>query len=152
MKLLEKLNELGALTAKTQPGWTSKSTSSKIEFPKLNGDGFSFAVEVADDCIQIQTDTGWHCYYYTVTDTVMGEISGLARDLLTTNMRIREMSANGSPYRWYLEVFDGKKWLVEDMVGLIIWNYFGRKTERTFQNNHLPPRTEPLNQNATDAT
>lgn len=65
---------------------------------------------------------------------------GLVRDLLSPDMRVRELRAGRSAYRWFIEAFDGRTWKVEHMTGLLFWNYFGRRSEHIYQNAVLPGR------------
>lgn len=73
-------------------------------------------------------------------EELVDEALGLARDLLSPAMRIRELCAGGKPYRWVMEYSDGAGWRGEQETGLLVWNYLGRRSERVYQNHALPGR------------
>lgn len=68
---------------------------------------------------------GWHDDY---------ESSEAARDvqgvdsLLSGRMILREYCSSGKPYRWDLLAHAGGQWVVKESVGLLLFNYFGRRT------------------------
>lgn len=62
------------------------------------------------------------------------------RDLLSPAMRLREICAGGNPYRWLLEAATNHGWRVEYKMGLLFWNFLGRRSERIYRNDHLPAR------------
>ena len=64
----------------------------------------------------------------------------MARDLLSSDMRIREQRAGRHGYRWHAERLEGGKWVVESTTGLLFWNYLGWRSERIYQNTQLPGR------------
>jgi hypothetical protein len=72
--------------------------------------------------------------------TAVTEAFGLLRDVLSPGMRLRELRAGRMPYRWYLEAAVEGTWHTEQMMGLLLWNFFGRRSERIYQNDHLPAR------------
>ena len=55
---------------------------------------------------------------------------GLVRDMLSASMRLRERRAGDRAYRWHLEFFDGSTWRHDGTTGLLLWNFFGKRTER----------------------
>lgn len=107
--------------------------------------GFPITVEVYPDEITIRAG-GAHTTLSRdgATDELVDDSLGLLRDLLSPAMRIRECLAGGAPYRWAFEVFQDGRWMTEESVGLFFYNYFGTKTERTFQNQILPARQNPV--------
>ena len=60
---------------------------------------------------------------------------GMLRDLLSKNMRILEKHAGNSVYKVIVQAWDGKSWVNEDISALIFFNYFGKRSEKIFQNN-----------------
>ncbi len=82
---------------------------------------------------------------------VVQETLGFARDLLSPNTRVTEHRAGAHPYRWDLERrrmvlrLDGREegeWVFASWMCLLLWNFFGRRTERIYQNAHLPGRPD----------
>ena len=65
---------------------------------------------------------------------------GLARDLLSPAMRIRELRTGNKPYRWVMECYDGAGWRGEQETGFLDRNHLGRAYERVYQNRALPGR------------
>ena len=77
---------------------------------------------------------------------------GRIRDMMSPAMRIREVSANGSPYHWYLENAINGSWQSESECSLIFWNWFGKRTERYYINTLLPARGAPIMHNQDQKT
>jgi len=73
---------------------------------------------------------------------------GFVRDLLSPTMRIREWTAGGLAYKWAFELLKDGNWQFVESVGLLWWNWFGRRAERTYQNTVLPSRDNPIEQPA----
>jgi len=86
----------------------------------------------------------WHTRFES-TARLVEELFGLLRDMLSSDMRIRELCANSSPYRGILETYDGTRWSTEHEMGLIFWNYFGKRSFRTYSNSILPGRMSKTN-------
>ena len=75
-------------------------------------------------------------------EDLVRSVLGLVRDLLSPAMRVREQCAGGEPFRWHVEMLqDDGTWQVETTTGLFFWNYFGKRSERIYQNHVLPDRT-----------
>jgi hypothetical protein len=87
---------------------------------------------------------GYHSHFDNSPDPpkLVTAALGIARDLLSPSMRLREWRSNGSPYRWALESRLGNTWTTDGTTGLLFWNYFGKRTEQTFQNRQLPSREQ----------
>jgi hypothetical protein len=67
---------------------------------------------------------------------------GFVRSLLCSDSSLQVFYSNERPYRWVLSYpLDGGQF--SDRTGLLVFNYFGRRTKRTFQNQQLPPREGP---------
>ena len=79
-------------------------------------------------------------------DELAAHVLGYVRDLLSPAMRIRERLAGGQPFKWAIELKRDGTWETEEWVGLFFYNYFGKKSERTYQNSVLPERKEPVEQ------
>jgi len=74
--------------------------------------------------------------------SVVRDALGLVRDLLSAAMRLRELRAGGWPYKWILEARVSGQWQTEQTMGPLVWNYFGARSKRIYQNAHLPERDE----------
>ena len=119
--------------------------SSEITFKKNSHEGFDLIIKCDIDSIYIYTDIGYHNEYPLTKNlqTVLTEVTGLARDLLSKNMRIREYLSNNKPYRWDVESLVDNKWYSVDSTGLIFWNYLGKRSEKIYFNNILSEREIP---------
>jgi len=88
----------------------------------------------------VYTEVGFHAHFEGTPDETVQQALGLTRDLLSADMRIREQLASGRGYRWTLDRRDTSGWTRESTTGAFFWNYFGRRTERVYQNTQLPGR------------
>jgi hypothetical protein len=115
-----------------------------LTFPRQTEGGFDVIVEATPKEI-ILFANGAHVQFDRPYDeenpeTQVEKALGLARDLLSPAMRIRERCAGGKPYRWYIEYLDYMQWHAEHETGLLFWNYFGRRSEHIYRNYTLPNR------------
>jgi hypothetical protein len=117
-----------------------------LTFPRQTEGGFDVVVEATSEEI-ILFANGAHVQFDVPYDPdhnpemQVEEALGLARDLLSPTMRIRQRYAGGKPYRWYIEYLDDAQWRAEHETVLLFWNYFGRRFERIHRNSTLPSRT-----------
>ncbi len=113
-----------------------------LDIPPCSDTGFSITVEVFPAEITVSMQ-GPHEHFPLDSDAeeLVRSVLGLIRDLLSPAMRLRELRAGGSPYCWHVEMLqeDGT-WQTEFTTGLVFWNYFGRRSERIYQNDVLPSR------------
>ena len=124
-----------------RPEWTADL--SRLWFPRVDDLGFDVEVCVGDREIVVQA-LGAHEHFELGNGTpseVCASVLGLVRDLLSPDVRIREIRSRGRPFRWFVESRNGPEWQVEAETGLLFFNYFGRRTERVCQNRQLPGRT-----------
>ena len=112
-----------------------------LDIPEQAAEGFSVTVQAFADEI-ILSAGGAHCHFDAKAgiESCVETVLGLVRDLLSPQMRVRELRSNNRPYRWYIEVWNGEQWLAEEEYGYFFWNYFGRKAERHYQNHVLKSR------------
>ncbi|WP_416768235.1 hypothetical protein ACM66T_07525 [Sulfurimonas sp. ST-25] len=117
----------------------------KVIFLKSDEGGFDISVsDDGDDIIGIETDMGIHDHIHIQEaesyEKALSFVFGLVRDMLSENMRIREITKNEKPVKWILENYQDGKWFEEHTVGLLLFNYFGKKSEKVYSNHTLPPR------------
>ncbi len=110
-----------------------------LAFPAQSHDGFEVRIVPAGRELIVFTQ-GYHEHLSGKPSTIVEQALGLVRDLLSPDMRIRERRAGGSPYRWVLERRAATGWEREASTGLLFWNWFGRRSERIYQNHQLPGR------------
>ena len=116
----------------------------RLDFPADGPDGFPVQVLAGEGYANVFA-LGAHELFEAGGDEPPGEVAaaalGLVRDLLSPDMRLRELSAGGRPYKWILEARDaGGGWRAEHETGLVFFNYFGARAERVYQNRQLPGR------------
>ena len=114
-----------------------------IHFPAAPG-GFEVAVEIEADQVTVHAG-GAHDHFECAPNepdvaAVAAAALGLVRDLLSPDMRVRELRAGERPYRVHIERRSGQGWAVESTTGLLVWNYFAARSERIYQNRHLAGR------------
>ena len=127
--------------------WTSESSCKRtLRFPAASPTGFDVVIEA--ETYGLYPYAGdWHGapWDYNMPRMSLAEISedclGFVRSLLSSDSSLQVSYANDRPYRWVLSYpFEGRR--VSDRNGLLVFNYFGRRSVRTFQNQQLPPREE----------
>ena len=147
----QELKHQGALVLKDAPGlpheWHETNTSVTLEFPKVESTGFDVLI-VAGKSEVVVTAGSLHTHFDDPNspDELVRASLGLARDLLSPTMRLRERYAGGSPYRWILELKKGDRWVGQETIALMFWNFFGARSERILQNTQLPARSYPDDQ------
>jgi hypothetical protein len=103
--------------------------------------GYDIIGEVHPSEIMLSAE-GWH-EHYPLTEPMDDFVSGMLgriRDMMSPAMRIREVSSNGTPFRWCLENAINGSWKTESDCSLFFWNWFGKRTERNYSSTLLPVR------------
>lgn len=121
--------------------WTITPHGCVLSIPSQAEDGFDILIDVEINAATVYWGNG-HSHYQRADDinALVEEIFGLLRDLLSPNMRVRHYYAGGQFYWASLEAFEGTKWSVERSTGLLFWDYFGKRSVRTYSNSVLPGR------------
>ena len=115
-----------------------------LDIPEADENGFPVTVEVYPEQITVMAGPAHvHLDPDGDADELAAYALGLIRDLLSPAMRIREQLAGGRPFKWTLEHLHGGKWIMEEEMGLLIYNWFAKRSERIYQNQILPARKEP---------
>jgi hypothetical protein len=126
--------------------WSGPASDGKrvLELPAAAESGFSVRVECEAYGLYVYAE-GWHgspfeCGPVTATPEATAEnCLGFVRALLCSDSS-SEVSYTGSkPYRWVLTYATDGGTEREEM-GLLVYNYFGPRSKRVLQNNHLSPR------------
>jgi hypothetical protein len=112
----------------------------ELVFPSAHSDGYDVTLQPDAHGIILFTSLGAHEHLEGPPLEAVQEALGLARDLLSPDMRVRELTAAGRGYRWVLERRDPDGWKTESQTGLLLWNYFGPRGERIYHNRQLPGR------------
>ncbi len=122
--------------------WQSEPEGVRLRFPAADADGFEVKV-VATSASIIVYALGAHEHFESGSEPparIAAAALGLVRDLLSPDMRIRERASASRPYKWFIESLRGTTWQLESQTGLLVFNYLGARSERTYQNRHLPGR------------
>lgn len=121
--------------------WSAGAAGCELFVPAASAKGFDIAFTVSPAGVVLNWGR-WHSPFEPdgEIEAFVEHLFGLLRDLLSPDMRIRELWAWPSPYRGYLESFDGARWSSEEEMGLIFWNYLGRRSQRIYSNSVLPGR------------
>lgn len=73
-----------------------------------------------------------------------GHAVGFLYDLLTPLMRVRERLSDESAYKWTLECRRDESWEDRGTVALLLYKFWGKRSERIYCNRTLPLRKNPL--------
>src|SRR5262245_33584768 len=123
--------------------WKQQGNNHELTFSALELTGFDVIVSITNDDVTIFA-RGAHRHIQPIegqdVESLAAEALGLVRDLLSPDMRVREFCASGSGYRWQIEICTADGWKPTEVTGLIFWTYFGRRSEKIYQNRILPGR------------
>lgn len=117
--------------------WNNNNTELTIK--KKSEEGFDVIVRFEVESFLIDTDIGWHDEFGN-SEERLDWLMGVIRDLLSKNMRIRVISSNEHPYKWIVELFNNSKWGGFLVKHLMFWKILGKKSEKFYTNDILPPR------------
>jgi hypothetical protein len=118
----------------------------ELRFAASSAGGFEVVLQPDSAGIIVFTSIGFHEHCEGPVAQAVQDALGLTRDLLSPDMRIREQLAGARPYRWHLERRHAAGWAIESTSGSLFWNYFAHRSERIYQNHHLPGRLEASDQ------
>jgi hypothetical protein len=121
--------------------WEQHHNVVMLNFPEFPDGGFRVALEASDTGV-VLTAGRMHVPFDDSESPVddVRDALGLARDLLSDGMRLREIQFLGIPYRWYLESEVEGEWIVEHEMGLLFWIPSFVASSALYQNRHLPRR------------
>jgi hypothetical protein len=129
--------------------WSMASGGCSLSIPAPFSAGFDVRFEIEVHAVKLYWGN-WHTRFEPAENIngLIEDLFGLLRDMLSPDMRVREVWAGAKPYRGFLESFDGARWSTEHEMGLIFWNYLGRRSVRTYSNSILPGRLYRASQDA----
>ena len=137
----ERFREYATATLQKHPEithtWLQDRGVVQLRIPAKIEDGFDVEILVDDD-----TTIFWgngHCHF-DLDESSLPNLFGLIRDMLSPSMRVQEFYAGRTMYRARLQKIEGGVWSTEQTTALIFWNYFGRRSIKTFVNRTLPAR------------
>jgi hypothetical protein len=119
----------------------------EVTFYKKDKNGFDITIKEDNEELILFTETAYHDHFeYNMFENkkeAFDYVFGLTRDLLSDNMRIREIQKNNMPTKVYLEYKKNHIWEEESSIGILSWtmfNPFSKKKEIIYINNILPSR------------
>jgi hypothetical protein len=125
--------------------WSNGAMASRtLKIPKSDAEGFDVTIVCHSYGLYPYADD-WHGAPWDVTtpQTSLNEMCrdclGFVRSLLCEDSSLTVSYTNGRPYRWVLRYPMGGK-AIDDRMGLLLFNPFGRRSIRVFRNKHLPVR------------
>jgi hypothetical protein len=120
------------------PEWTEDGERTCLCVRASDPDGFDVRLVAVNGSIQLEAGTFHTHFDDDDPDQNTRKALSLMLGLLTPSMRLRERRVNGALRSCSIEAATGPGWVVRDTFGLLFWNPFGRRSERVFQNHHLP--------------
>ena len=106
-----------------------------LNFIKSNDDGFDIQLECMDYGVYPSSD-GWHTGCWDVAVIPPSNLRDVMVEFIESILQDAELvihSSNGKPYRWIMRYqVEGER--VEDETGLILFNWFGKRSVRTLSN------------------
>lgn len=125
-----------------QHEWIDEGSVVTLRFPPPDTLGFEVGVQAGEGYLYVLMGRMHESFNVDPQQPKEAVITalGLIRDLLSPRVRLRELRAGGRPYRWFVESYDGSTWQLEAETGLLLFNFFGKRSEHVFQNRQLPDR------------
>ena len=129
--------------------WNVESDGCSLSIPAVSPNGFDIRFEIERGAITLYWGN-WHTRFEPTAgvDKLIEDLFGLLRDMLSPDMRVRELCAGSTPYRGFLESHDGAHWASEHEMALVFRNYFGKRSVRSYSNSILPARMSNANYGA----
>ena len=127
----------------TKWGWLANN-GKRLTIFKQEELGFDVAVEARTDGLYPYAG-GWHGPPWEVNsqqetyEHMCEQFMGFIRSLLCEDSQLEVRYAGSWPYKWRLTYPTEDGFMTEE-TGLFIFNYFGARSRRIFQNHHFPPR------------
>jgi len=117
-----------------------------LAIPRKDEQGFDITFEIDLDDLSVDFGGFQACDYLEdgTAEDFAGNCVGLLYDLLTPLMRIREQLAGETPYKWILECLREGSWEGRGTYLRFFFNFWGKRSERIYQNHMLPLRDHPL--------
>jgi hypothetical protein len=127
-----------------QHEWQTSPDKSTLIIPRANETGFTIEARAETYGLYASAE-GWHSGAWEFTsrsessEKLCSEFLGFIRTLLSRDAWLEVRYAGRTPYKWIItyEVEGGTE---SESMGLLLFNYLGRRSTRILQNEHLPPR------------
>lgn len=128
--------------------WTIEPDHSRctLQIPKQDDHGFdiTIAIDLDDLWVTCGRFQASDCLEEGTAEDFAGNCVGLLYDLLSPLMQVREQLANDTPYKWTLECLRDGSWEVTGTHSRLFFSFWGKRSERSYQNHTLPLRDAPL--------
>ena len=117
--------------------WIEDDERTGLRIPSSGPGGFDVQIAAVEGGIQLRAGS-FHTHFDEHPATAAPDAVSLMMGLLGPGMRLRERRINGKLRSCSVEVAVESGWAVRETFGLIFWNPFGRRSEKLYQNHHLP--------------
>jgi hypothetical protein len=124
--------------------WSTSSNRIVLLLPPSSPEGFEVRVECESYGLYVHAE-GWHGAPFglgslTVTPEATAEnCLGFVRTLLSADSSLTVRYAGAKPFKWVLS-YATDSGVEREEMGLLVFNYLGRRSTRTLQNGQLPTR------------
>ena len=127
--------EVATINMAVPPQWEKSNDKDLVILPKQNPDGFEVRIECFDYGMYPYAD-GWHGGCWDVTVWEPKELKETLTEFITSIINDAVLTVNYSnhkPHKWALHYLDNGQ-RVFDETGLLLFNWFGKRTSRSFCN------------------
>ncbi len=124
--------------------WATSPDKSRLVIPRANETGFTVEVQAQTYGLYAFAE-GWHSSAWELTsrketyENLCTQFLGFVRTLLSRDAWLEVRYAGRTPYRWTM-TYGVEGGAESESTGLLFFNYFGRRSARVLQNDHLPAR------------
>jgi hypothetical protein len=124
--------------------WATSPDKTRLIIPRANETGFTVEAQAETYGLYAFAE-GWHSAAWELTsqketsEDLCSQFLGFIRTLLSPDAWLEVRYAGHTPYKWTMTY--GVEGSVEaESTGLLFFNYFGRRSVKVLQNEHLPAR------------
>jgi len=115
----------------------------ELTIPACDENGFSLFIELIDEEVVFHCEQ-FHEHFHNdeglSSKDFVDHLFGIIYDYLTSKVRLTVVHSNNKPYRWTVELEENGDWVEQQTMSLILYNFFGKKSTRHYQNTQLPIR------------
>jgi hypothetical protein len=124
--------------------WATSPGKSRLIIPRANESGFTVEAQAEMYGLYASAE-GWHSAAWELTsqqealEDLCSQFLGFIRTLLSPDAWLEVRYAGQTPYKWTMTYgVEGR--MESESTGLLLFNYFGERSTRILQNEHLPAR------------
>jgi len=134
----EWLETIKGADCRIKPGASGKSKSFEISVKPQHQESFTISIFAEPGQIVVFFE-GWHQHFSPAEENISVEEAcrnalGLMEEGISGQCKLVVKKASGKGYRWSLYLCKEDKWVPYSVVGLLFYNYFGRRTKEELIN------------------